>query len=251
MAMGERGRTLSRIATEFIVIVAGVLAALAVDQWRQSREDLVLEKDLLRSLAQDVETDSTDYARLPERALGRATSAETLLRNFRPQAPRSANVLVAIDTLGPFPEPVTDAELIGVFAALVRSSDLDVADGAYQEFSEGGGQRLVRNRDLRRMIHEYRYSVASSLKYDPVVLAAIEEVQERAHDLGLSPGDGDADLIRGRLSVEEADPFFAAVRTLQKVSVTQHRNGWLLLREGRALLEALHSELGGTGLATP
>lgn len=209
-----------------------------------------MEKELLLSLSQDLLTDAADYTRLPERALGRVTSAETLLRSFRPGGPRSDRVMAAVDTLGPFPEAVSDAELVRVFADLVTSSDLDVAYGAYQEFSEGGGQRLVQNRDLRRMIHDYRYSVNSSLEYDPVVTTVIIDVLGRAHDLGPSPGDSDAELIRNRLSTSESDQFFAAVRTLQKVSVTQHRNGWLLLREARGLLEVIRRELGEADAAT-
>jgi len=245
MDLFRSGRSVSRIATEFVVIVAGVLAALAVDQWRQSREDLVLERELLQSLAEDLLTDSADYARLPDRALRRAMSAETLLRNFRPGAPRTEGALVAIDTLGPFSDAASDSVIVRSLDDLVTSSDLDVADGAYREFSDGGGQSLMRNRHLRRMIHDYRYSVTSSLKYDSVVHAAILEVHQRAHDLGLSAGDNDPALVRGRLTSPEADQFFAAVRTLQRVSVTQHRNGWLLLREARTLLDAIRRELGG------
>ena len=136
-----------------------------------------------------------------------------------------------------------DEDIVDAFSDLVTSSDLDVAVGAYQEFAEGGGQRLVRNRELRRLVHDYRYRLTSSLKYDPVMLDAIMEVQERAHDLALAPGDTDAAQIRARLRGPEADPFFAAVRTLQRRSVTQHRNGWLALVDARELLGAIQEEL--------
>lgn len=239
----------SRLAMEFVVIVAGVLAALAVDQWMQSRQDRVLERELLQNLALDLLTDSADYARLPERALGRVTAAETLLLDFRPGAPRSMLARAAVDTLGPFARPVSDSALVRAFGALVTSSDLDVADGAYREFAEGGGQRLVRSRTLRRMIHEYRYNVVANVKYDPRVSAATTEVQRRAHDLGLSPGDSDATLIRERLSTPEAEPFFAAVRTLQHRSAAQNRIGGILLARASTLLEAIRAELGDEGSA--
>jgi hypothetical protein len=243
MVFRTRERAISGIFTEFVVIVAGVLAALAVDQWRQSRVDLLLERELLQGLAQDLVTDSTDFARLPTRALGRVVGAEVLLRTFRPSAYRPARTQMVIDTLTLPDLPASDEEIVAAFSDLVTSSDLDVAVGAYQEFSQGGGQKLVRNRELRRRVHDYRYRLTSSLKYDPVMLDAIMEVQERAHDLALSPGDTDAAQIRARLRGPEADPFFAAVRTLQRRSVTQHRNGWLALVDARELLEAIQEEL--------
>jgi hypothetical protein len=243
MVFRMRERAISGVLTEFIVIVAGVLAALGVDQWRQSRVDLLLERELLQSLAQDLVTDSTDFARLPTRALGRVVGAEVLLRTFRPSVSRPERTQVVIDTLTLPDLPASDEDIVDAFSDLVTSSDLDVAVGAYQEFAEGGGQRLVRNRELRRLVHDYRYRLTSSLKYDPVMLDAIMEVQERAHDLALSPGDTDAAQIRARLRGSEADPFFAAVRTLQRRSVTQHRNGWLALMDARELLEAIQEEL--------
>ena len=235
----------SRLTMEFFVIVAGVLAALAVDQWRESRQELGFERELLHSLSFDVATDSTDFAILPRRALGRALAAETLLREFRPDAPRGVDALVALDTLGPFPA-ASDSALVEALAVLVIMSDLDVASGAYTEFSAGGGQRLIRNRELRRRIHEYHYYIEANLKYDPVVFAAIDETNRRAHDIGLSAGDADASSIRRRLAAPDADAFFAAVRTLQAVSVVQNDIGWLMINRARSLLKAIHSELGAT-----
>jgi len=247
MRLFGSGSGASHLAMEFFVIVAGVLAALAVDQWRESREELGLERELLQSLSLDLLSDSMDFAVLPDRALGRATAAEILLRAFRPGAARSVRSLAAIDTLGPFPQAVSDSALVQAFNALVSSSDLDVAGGAYREFADGGGQRLVRNRDLRRRVHEYQYEVAANLKYNPVVAAAIVEVRRRAHDLGVAPGDTDARLIQERLSSPDADPFFASVRSLQSISVSQNRIGWILLNDAKTLLGAIRTELGAGG----
>jgi len=44
-------------ATEFVVIVVGVLAALAVDQWRDERNDSQIEAEYLGRLRIDVEAD--------------------------------------------------------------------------------------------------------------------------------------------------------------------------------------------------
>lgn len=239
----RRYSALGHLLLEFIVIVAGVLAALAVDQWRQSREDRVFERELLQNLALEIVADSADFARLPIRAHGRVNGAEVLLRNFRPNDPRTVRASAALDTLGPFPEPASDEEIVRAFAALVVSSDMDVALGAYREFSEGGGQRLVRNRELRRLIHRYYTLVFGNLKYDPWVAAALSSVRERANELGLAGGDNNAALIRERLSSADADVFFAAVRTLQDNSLNQNSIAANMLTRVRTVLDALRAEL--------
>ena len=45
---------------EFIVIVLGVLVALAVDDWRDYRSDRVLEQHLIGRLAADLRADEAD-----------------------------------------------------------------------------------------------------------------------------------------------------------------------------------------------
>ena len=48
-------------ATEFVVIVVGVLAALAVDQWRSEREDRKTEAEYINRLRVDVEADIKNF----------------------------------------------------------------------------------------------------------------------------------------------------------------------------------------------
>ena len=48
-------------ATEFVVIVVGVLAALAVDQWRSERDDRKTEAEYINRLRVDVEADIKNF----------------------------------------------------------------------------------------------------------------------------------------------------------------------------------------------
>ena len=54
---------------EFVVIVAGVLVALAVDQWRDAREDRVAEARYLDRLRADLEWDTANFAQFERVAL--------------------------------------------------------------------------------------------------------------------------------------------------------------------------------------
>lgn len=233
----------TRVLLEFVVIVAGVLTALAVDQWRQSREEHVQEQELLRSLEADLATDSMDFARLPSKALGRVRAAEVLIRTFRPDLPRTRRAVTAADTLGPYPESASDEQLVEAFADLAVPSDFDVARGAYREFSEGGGQRLVRDPEIRRMVHGYHYVLTANLKFDPWVTESLKEVRRRANDLGLSGRGNAAGVIRERLASPEADPFFAALQTLQYDSHGQVSLAAKMLAHGTSVRSRLREAL--------
>lgn len=71
-----RTKNVTRLAAEFVVIVVGVLTALAVDQIMERRQEHDLERELLLGFVENLRTDSIDYARLPEVANGRAAAAE-------------------------------------------------------------------------------------------------------------------------------------------------------------------------------
>jgi len=243
----SRSATIGRLAADFVIIVAGVLAALGVDQWRESRLDRERERQLLQSLILDLRADSADFANLPRRAVPRIQGAEVLLRNLAPGEPRGSRVLEDLESLGPFPHPATDEELVEAFRTLTISSDLDVARGAYRDFSENGGQHLIRNIELRRRIHDYYGAIEANLKHDPLVTQALARVLERSADLGLGKGDADAGRIRSRLRGAATMPFFASARTLQSESMTQVSIAGQLSERGAALRALIQSELDPAG----
>ncbi len=234
-----------RLFGEFVVIVVGVLTALGVDQLAESRAERVMERELLESLIEDLRLDSADFASLPRIASRRAWGAEILLREFAPDSPRSIRVEGRLEELGTYPEEVTDRLLVGALAAIGAPSDLDVASGAYGEFSGAGGQRLVRNQVLRRAIHEYYASVQSNVKFDPRVNQGMRELSGRLIDLGLDHGDDRGALIRERL--RSADPaFFASLRMVQVDAIVQGDIADVLLGQARSLIEAILEEVDGT-----
>ena len=50
--------------TEFVVIVFGVLAAFAVDEWRSEREDRITEYEYLARIRADIQSDIDNFKRL-------------------------------------------------------------------------------------------------------------------------------------------------------------------------------------------
>ena len=231
-----------RLAAEFVVIVVGVLTALAVDQVMEERQERVLERGLMLGFIENLHTDSIDYARLPEVANRRVGGAELLLLNLAPESRPDANTAEALAALGPFETPATDESIARAWTALFAPSDLDVARGSYTELSAAGGQRLIRDTALRRRIHNYYYTVELMQKWDPWVVGAIDKLADLAIEIGLSPLEPSAAEIRSAFE-QNRTSLVPALRYLQSRSQIQASIAVRLGRRASELLDALRGQL--------
>ena len=142
-----------RLGLEFIVIVIGVLAALAVDDWRQTRADRALENHLLSSLRADLEADEID-AKFQEEAEQKLRDAvdHILAVVDHPLAPTNAN------------KDATGNEINASLWLLKHRIELEIADGTYSEMIATGSFKVIRNTALRTQISKYYTDSQSKLR---------------------------------------------------------------------------------------
>jgi len=137
-----------RIAAEFLVIVVGVLVALAVDEWSSSAQERELEREYLQALAIDLGEDSAAYAR----AL--APNVEEALAALRTIVPVARGVeAMPIDTVG--------------FVTLLWESRFSVTQfeerrTTFEELLATGNLSLIRSAELRASIVSYYEQVRMS-----------------------------------------------------------------------------------------
>lgn len=135
-----------RLGLEFLVIVVGVLIALAVDDWRQSRADRALEKHLLTSLLEDLEADEVD-----------SKNQESLVQM---QLDAVDNILAVIDhPLAPSaaPKSAAGSDINSWLRMLSWKAELEIAEGTYSEMIATGAFLAIRNAELRKQISSYYY----------------------------------------------------------------------------------------------
>lgn len=223
-----RGATFRRLGLEFVVVVVGILAALAVDDWRQSREDLALEEHLLTSLVQDLVSDSAD-AQIQERAVQRALAAAEALA-------------AAIDS--PQHNQTTSEELNGYLSALVFLPELEITSGTFAEMTATGSFRVIGNRTLRREISRYYASGASLLEIPRRQVDPRPDFEAALAAVGVVPGYA-ADLpdLLTRLSRDPAIPVHAM--RIHRYHTRPSFSSSLVSQRRRALLEAVRTELEG------
>ncbi len=139
-ATAPRSRVI-RMGAEFLVIVVGVLVALAVDEWANSMEDRELEREYLQALAIDLSEDSTAYAAALVPNVEEALAA---LRTIVPVA-HGAEVMPS-DTVG--------------FVRLLWESTFSVTQfeerrTTFEELLATGNLSLIRSAELRASIVAY------------------------------------------------------------------------------------------------
>lgn len=111
-----------RLLIEVLVLVLGITASFALDQWRREREDRQLERRALLGLHQNLVTDTAAIAHARSRLARMSRAYSELLTGAAPAD--------SIDTY---------MDLAISYVAFVRT------DNAYQELRQTGNARLLQN----------------------------------------------------------------------------------------------------------
>jgi len=239
-AEGDVGVTLGgrkavySLGLEFVVVVVGILVALAVDDWRQARADRALEQHLLTSLIQDLEADSSDAA-LQDGASRRVFES-------------AARLLAVIDSQIAGTSPQSSVQgLSQHLARLVFLAELEISDGTYAEMIATGSLRVLRDPDLRRQVSQYYSRGARILEIPRRQVDPRPALEAALAEAGVVPGsagevDNPQDLARRLASRPDIRVHIRRIRRYYARSSST--NAVSLLSESRAeLLNRVRIEL--------
>lgn len=121
--------TVRHVVTEFLIVVAGILVALGVDQWRNGREELNVVNQHLADVTDEVRQNLCTVQRIRMRAV----------------TEKQANLQVVLNFLNDPSAPVAEpAALLEAFALSSARSRPWLVDNQYQALQNSGNVRLVR-----------------------------------------------------------------------------------------------------------
>lgn len=145
-----------RAVAEFVIIVVGVLVALAVDGWREDRAERELERQYLERLLTDVRAGT---ARLIGSVGEHLQAAE-----------RNMEVVAPFLRYGD-PIPIDTASFVAALYQSSRSVVLNLAEAfpntAFEELRSTGGFALIRDPGLRSaVIAHFVFIERSALRFD-------------------------------------------------------------------------------------
>jgi hypothetical protein len=206
--------------SELLIIMVGVLAALAVDDWVQRQSDRRLEAHLLERLSKDLVTDAGDLAIAQVQVMRRQWLFDALAAAMTGTAPshppdsllsmeRHAALL---DTAGRSVEAEMargwENPLEAPLLVLRGAPDFDVSDGSYKEILATGALRTLEDSVLRSAVITY-YWTAEDMRIN--VMNAEQHLRDFSESLrrkGVSIGDEVS--IHELVDIVSGEPYIAA-----------------------------------------
>ena len=122
------------VALDFIIVVVGVLLAIQISNWNESRREIALERNYLMRLTSDMET-----------TIETLSTQIASYENYK--AASAAMARAANDST------ITDAALIDATELFLSNGWVGIGfnpvDSAFYDLSTSGNLQLIRNADLR------------------------------------------------------------------------------------------------------
>jgi Arc/MetJ family transcription regulator len=160
---------------EFVVIVLGVLSALAVDQWREEQALEDERRHVLMSLLTDLREDQEDYSHFVKYTRARAVAAVYL--------DKLANGIAA-----DLPPPYQNAgEALGFIALATR---LQTTRSAIEEIASTGGRATITDDELRTRILKYYALATDRSAINQFIEPQLQRSQAALEQIGVSHADG-------------------------------------------------------------
>ena len=163
--------------SEFVIIVLGVLVALAVDNWNESRKNDEIRAHLIASLLNDLGEDANDYSQFADDSELRAKAAQLILSHAAGEAVNFAA------------EDLTAGEALYL---LGRTSRLETVESTFQQMTARGTGTSIADSELRIEISHYYGLARDRADINETLMPAILRYRAYLEELGVSYVDRDA-----------------------------------------------------------
>ena len=238
----------TRLASEFVVIVLGVLVALAVADWRQSRADRQLEAYLIARLSDDLAAD-LELARLwtarrqwvLSALLSDLSDAATDAQPFVEPPDSILNPLRVRELLesqgrvgGPTFE-VWDPVRAPLFTFEDTPPEFDVSDDAFQEIVVSGALQTLRDQSLRVELLRYYRTVADYAENARRQAEYQARLDEALGWVGVAVGDSPP--LTELASQVSVDPRVSVVVRRAQTNLRVQQQFWSQIDNARLKLE--------------
>jgi hypothetical protein len=162
--------------SEFIIIVLGVLVALAVDEWRDENAMEQRRLHLLSSLLVDLKDDQNDYQNFVRSARQRHQIVRQLTSSPLPDQLHLSDTLMSLGE--------------GLFQVGL-SDRLQTHRGAFQETTATGSRIVVENDALRIQLLQYYALATDRARVNEFIAPELSRYHQALENIGVSYADRD------------------------------------------------------------
>jgi len=242
----EYEHTYRRWAGEFVVIVLGILAALAVDSWSEEHNNRILEQEYLARIKEELKWDLAEIEEAIKASILQARAATSLLYELNDpladHVPRfGSDRLKAIDFTTPLNEEL-GVRLKRLVWLVARTRSFDPRRSTYDELLATGRIVVIDDSELRASILDH-YAFT-----EDTVTGLAEWVQEPANDydkfLATSTGFNAYDfnaIDDPILLLRDLDGLLPKLRDVRRISLRQAMTLELVEESSRKLLATIGS----------
>ncbi len=235
---------------EFVLIVLGVLAALALEDWRELRNDRELERHFIQGIKDDVLSDLLDLNSALAASESRVVAADDILHLLQDGAAGVVSGSVVGVDVGKIFDEIRSRHPTGSTPpgeALVLLGNLqrfDTAQITFNEATASGALGVIRDTSLRSEIANYyvnanRWGYTTDERADANASQFRRVLAENGLTLGiLAPDQLVEDTFRSN------SQLIAELRSFRRFAVRQQGFHTRLLSEANSLLESIDSWLG-------
>jgi len=247
---------------ELIIVVAGVLVALAVDDWRQSRVSVATERYILDGILTDLRRDREDIESSISAASARAAAADKLLADVGSAAAGKVQLTPWVSTPGQldpqlaferarvkYPRnSLSVASALRMLTAVGSMQRVDVSSATFDEASASGELETIRDTGLRAALGQYYYRAA---KFGATTDQRVDNNWLHLRDVlatgGLSSGSLTSEEVILRI-LDSDDVLIAEVTNARELAANQIVYNTLVLESANDLTLFVERALQGRAL---
>lgn len=119
---------------EILLVVIGILIALQINNWNESRKERLIEIKYLKNLKHDLQNDSTDLVYYKKIHLGQADAAEELVKYAKS---KNLNDLYLLDSL---------------FTTVMLWWEFVPNNNTFEELRSSGNLKIIRNDTIKNLL---------------------------------------------------------------------------------------------------
>lgn len=208
----KRAFPVLRVATEFLLIVVGVLTALAVDEWRRSLDERALLAEYLEALAADIAVELTYLDTVAELSRSRMAAADRVLlflgREPGPSDSATAYVAPTDFIAEDLPRDLSTSSKVQFFVPEAV---------AWGDLTTTGNLHLVKDAQTRRRVARYYTQIRYQTRDLDLLERRFEALSSYLLERGIaaSSSRGTADHVSSLTLLPELPAYMLAVRDTQ------------------------------------
>lgn len=196
-------RWLSRLrwfGAEFLVVLTGVLVALAINSWWETRREHALEQSYLRRLEADLLADSVEFDRHISIERSRGAQARLLIAALNGKTTSADSLIRAIEQVG-------------------WATAFSLSPYTFLELQSTGNLRLIRSPAIRTAISTYYYQTINNQEL------LMDYARDRAWRYATSTSHVLSPELRVRISLEQPIDTSSAALALRRLATVPDVEG--------------------------